>query len=303
MKNISNNSDFDLIRVQMNCADGSAEELIEKGSDAGSAVANDFRELIAWLRESAENRNRYNRLRRLDGLMRESTIHTASNTAETSNTASTIELDADGFAQRLKMKSSAMGSDSSVTDLNAVDSIDLDSKDSDSPDYQALFDQSDALEQELIQAREKISVASHDPLEATREPTTAGKSRSNRRWWIASAASVLTVALSITIALMWNPTENDPEPVYTAEMLCDQSLDWNPNGLSDFVWNQDVQSAPNDRLFPAHLIRHQARSWRRIDIEGDPQAIVYNLVPEGHLSELKAYLYVFKTDKDYQLPS
>lgn len=318
MKNLSNNSELELIRLQMNCVKGSANELIEKGTSESSA--DELPELIAWLQESPENRKRFDQLQQLDGLIRESIVSSivslgiaGSEFSETdaaqpisveANPQQTKALVADDFAERMKKQLA------SITDAEPTAEV----ADSEEPDYQSLFEQSDLQEQLLLEApadsthqpkvgvKDKAFVSGIDSGDGVGDRESTGR-RTSTKWWIATAASVMGIALSITIAMMWNPPVENSAPIYTAEMLCDQSLDWNPNGPSEFAWNQDLESAPADRLFPAHLIRHQAQSWRRIQIEGDEQAVVYNLVPEGHLSELKAYLYVFKTGKDYQLPS
>lgn len=170
-----------------------------------------------------------------------------------------------------------------------VGSAELESKPGDETeaDYQEFFDQADA------------GVHTH-PL----PPADPGrKGGTPRKWWMTIAGSLVTTAAVVLVMFLFKPDPLAPEVSYTAEVLCDDSLSWNPNRSGGQAWNSDLAKAPGNRLFPSHLIRLQAQSWKEIEVAGDKQAVVYNLIPEGNLAELKAYVYVFKTDRDYQLPA
>lgn len=122
-----------------------------------------------------------------------------------------------------------------------------------------------------------------------------------RRWFLVSGGVVATIVTTVLLFLFFRTGLPEQADVISAEQLCQNSLDWNPETLGG-QWNEEVQQAPADRRFPAHLIRFRAQAWKTVAVEGDEQAVVYDLIPQDDLGSLKAYVYVLKPSQEYELP-
>jgi hypothetical protein len=146
----------------------------------------------------------------------------------------------------------------------------------------------------------KPSTVKDNPQEvSTAEATIASRSRRKLIW--STAVSGLIVAASVAMLVYLRPTMVPQPQQITAEILGNQALAWNPVGQPG--WIMGMENAPIDRRFPGHLIKFQARSWRKMKIAGDNQAVVYNLIADDDLSSLQAYLYVFRGGDHFELPS
>lgn len=294
MNGSSNNKDFDRIRTQMECVDETASELIEasRGKSHSSQPDESFSQkpeladLVDWLNASNENQKQLDELQKLNDSIRDAVREVPA-------------LDP-SWTERIKAQIAESGAAPS-----AEVQIDLDPTESapDNESYQELFDETDrlaALNNSSTQSDASTDLAKSESGSMPVDPVSTR--RSFGQWWIGAMATVGTVAATIALVVLLNPEQQDGKVDYSPEMLCAESLTWNPN-KAPASWSADLSLAPQERFFPNHLIRLQARSWKRMEIDGDQDGVVYNLIPDGHLSELKAYVYVFKAGKDYQLPN
>ncbi|MEE2642806.1 MAG: hypothetical protein VX768_19415 [Planctomycetota bacterium] len=309
MHNLPDNSMMEQIRQQMDCVHGSSRELLER--PAGEHPELEL--LLEWLQASEENRKLFDRQKEEENEIRRA-MQAPRFQLETSKLDKMIRrlkdrVDHKPLTEKGDLPPAEKGSEVSAGHFRSIPLADSiipeDSPASRSAvrqkvdgEFASLFAESEQQLSDDSISRASPGLAKNGALAGGSSPASGG----NRWWWMGTACSALILAGTVLLVQLWPPPSSPPQATYTAEMLCSDSLSWDPGSPVDTDWNENLDEAPEERRFPSHLVRHQARSWRLTSIQGDTQAVVYNLVPRGHLSEKKAYLYVFKTDRQVDLP-
>lgn len=215
----------------------------------------------------------------------------------------------DGLENRIKANLVTANNERTASSHSLSDSaisIDELSFESNADDYSALFDRTDDIErassEELNANQHTVSFRPKNPPESDSSQSVKNrKAPKSRKNWIATvAASLLLVAASITTFVLMQPQPPAPVATVSAETVCNESLSWNPNHISG-DWSFD--DAPVNRAYPSHLMKYRSQGWKKIALDFDGDAVVYNLIPIDDLSQPKAYLYVFSAmDESFDLP-
>lgn len=215
----------------------------------------------------------------------------------------------DGLENRIKANLFSANDERAAANDSLSDSaisIDELSFESNTDDYRALFECSDDTEcasSETLNANQHtVSLRPKNSLESDSSQSVKNRKvpKSRKNWIATVAASLLLVAASITTYVLMQPQPPAPVATISAETVCNESLSWNPNLISG-DWSFD--DAPIDRAYPSHLMKYRSQGWKKIALDFDGDAVVYNLIPIDDLSQQKAYLYVFSaTDESFDLP-
>lgn len=287
MNQTSNHPDWDRVRPLLEGVHATAADLIHWSAEHPERVpGSELEPLIRWLLDDRENQVLFDRTRQFDRSLQEALLQGPRPDPGLANRL--IAAVADHTAEPV-----AVTGHETVTDYQAW----LDQQEWNRSADEPRADASGTLPDQGIKPEPDEVV---DRL--TKPSATRSDGQGRRRWWWAGATTLAVLAATALFVVFFNPRPVPPEMPYTAASLCQSALSWEPDGSNNAAWNADLNAAPDERAFPRHLIRLQARSWKRMEIDGDAQAVVYNLIPEGNDSELKAYVYVFRASAELDLP-